>query len=217
MGVAYFALAQTADAIDVQRRYPQVMGQDYSAAIRALGSPRDELVDVSDARRWWVAFPIADDALHGSFFVAQIYDNKVVGLHKCKDDAWGVMDHLHELAIEKRVLGRNAHTCESELELDEPLVTLRNARTGSLVRLYDTGESNLVSGIKYCVLHYDVQDICTKVRTIGVTATRGRPTPGPYKASPAQRVGIPWSGDSDGPPRPPVGHDGSGGAALKGA
>ncbi len=147
----------------------QLIGQPPAAADRALGQRLDVLRDVHSSREWLI-YPVKLDVLGKKRYVVETTPHQIVGVQMVERGG-GKTGIPQKLIYEAKVKGKPMADCERALGLGPPLLTVRSVNTGQLGQLFDARLVKSLPKPCYCVLKYDVQQVCTEVDLVEVAAS----------------------------------------------
>ena len=163
-------VGKTVDTVDVREREKKLLGAKPSAADEMLGERLDTLRDVNSDRAW-VVYPVELDVMGKDRYVVEVANDKIVALTRAEKDSDPVRDIPRALLMEDKVKGKPPTECAAELDIGEPLLTVRSDATGLLSQIYDARHFKKLGSPDYCILRFDEQELCKDVEFLGIGAS----------------------------------------------
>ena len=151
------------DKADVKDKQKELLGRPPSAADEMFGAALDVQREQGGSRVWRIydvkgpTNPLGKDR-----YVVEVTGGKIRSLSRVETTPDAKFDLPRVALLEEKVKGKPPAECAKELE-QQPIVSVRNERTGRLRQLYDGRVIKIFSKPYYCILKYDDQDLCEDV------------------------------------------------------
>ncbi|MBN1943380.1 MAG: hypothetical protein JW849_08825 [Phycisphaerae bacterium] len=157
--------------VEVEQRQDELLGKDEAAANRMFGRRLETLIDLDRPNVKIIFYPSKADPLKNRRYIVELEDGIVVVLSKTKKNIDGVEDYLHDMNLERKLIGKTPEECSRAGDLGPPLRTFRSVEKDQLLRIYDIRHWTDFLGARYCLLRFDHDDFCRDVILMGVSAT----------------------------------------------
>jgi hypothetical protein len=158
------------DGSALEESVPELLGSSPEMADGMFGGRLDTFSDVASDTKLLV-YLVAGERSLGSRYVVEVVEGKITALYKTQQDLGGLTDAIQCEMVKERVIGKPACVIEQESSLGKPKLTMYSRRENGLIRIYDARKWPSLEGTRYCVLHFDKEDICRHVRMVGLTAS----------------------------------------------
>ena len=170
VGIGVRLVGKAVDTADVKKREKVLLGAKLSVADEMFGKCVDTLRDLSSDRTW-VVYPVELDLMGKDRYVVEVADEKIVALSRTEKNSDPKRDWPRALIIESKVKGKPLAECAAELDMGDPLLTVRSDATGLLSQIYDARHFKEFGSPDYCILRFDEQGLCKGVEFLGIGAS----------------------------------------------
>lgn len=170
VGIGVRLVGKAVDTADVKEREKVLLGAKLSVADEMFGKCVDTLRDLGSDRTW-VVYPVELDLMGKDRYVVEVADEKIVALSRTEKNSDPKRDWPRALIIENKIKGKPLAECAAELEMGDPLLTVRSDATGLLSQIYDARHFKEFGSPDYCILRFDEQELCKGVEFLGIGAS----------------------------------------------
>lgn len=154
---------------ETQKLGDQLLGRSTAEADRVLGAPMDVYADLRSSREWRV-YPVPLDVLKTHRYIVEVAAHRVVLVEQVETEGDQV-DIPLEILYKTKLKGKTPAQCQADLNMGAPIYVLRSRTTGQLVQFYDARLIKELPTPHYCVVKYDGNGVCEKVKFAEIAAT----------------------------------------------
>ncbi len=170
VGIGVNLVGKAVDAADVKEREKELLGANLTAADEMFGKCLDTLRDINSDRSW-VIYPVELDLLGNDRYVVEVAAERIVALSRTERNSDPKRDFPRALIIESKIKGKPPRECAAELDMGDPVLTVRSDVTALLSQIYDARHFKELGSPDYCILRFDEQGLCMGVEFLGIGAS----------------------------------------------
>ncbi len=169
-GIGVKLVGKAVDAADVKEHEKELLGAELAAADAKFGERLDTLRDLNSDLSW-VIYPVKQDILGKDRYVVEVAAARIVALSRTEKNSDPKRDIPRALIIRSRVKGKPPAECASQLDMGNPLLSVRSDATALLSQIYDARHFKELGSPDYCILRFDEQGLCKDVEFLGIGAS----------------------------------------------
>ena len=170
VGIGVKLVGKAVDVADVKKREKELLGARLSAADEMFGERQDTLRDLNSDRSW-VVYPVELDVMGKDRYVVEVAAERIVALSRTEKNSDPKRDWPRALIIKSKIKGKPPTECAAELDMGDPVLTVRSDATGLLSQIYDARHFKELGSPDYCILRFDEQELCKDVEFLGIGAS----------------------------------------------
>ena len=170
VGIGVKLVGKAVDVADVKKREKELLGARLSAADEMFGKRLDMLRDLNSDRSW-VVYPVELDLMGKDRYVVEVAAERIVALSRTEKNSDPKRDFPRALIIKSKIKGKPPTECAAELDMGDPVLTVRSDATGLLSQIYDARHFKELGSPDYCILRFDRQELCKEVEFLGIGAS----------------------------------------------
>jgi len=170
VGVGVKLVGKAVDTADVKKREKELLGTKLTTADEMFGKRLDTLRDLNSDRSWMI-YPVEHDIMDKDRYVVEVADERIVALSRTEKNSDPKRDLPRALFIKSKIKGKPPTECAAELDMGDPLLTVRSDATGLLSQIYDARHFKELGSPDYCILRFDEQELCMGVEFLGIGAS----------------------------------------------
>jgi hypothetical protein len=170
VGIGVNLVGKAVDTTDVKKREKELLGARLSVADEMFGKCLDTLRDLNSDRSW-VIYPVELDLLGKDRYVVEVAAERIVALSRTEKNSDPKRDYPRALIIESKIKGKPPKQCAAELDMGDPVLTVRSDATGLLSQIYDARHFKEFGSPDYCILRFDELGLCKGVEFLGIGAS----------------------------------------------
>lgn len=162
-------------AVGVREKSDKLVGRPVSAADAEFGKRIDTFHDTRSPRVLAV-YPVAGDITETYRWIVESEHDRIVALGKAVRNADVGADQVKSFVLKESLIGKTSREIEQKSKFSRPLLILKRASTGRIVRVYDFTGLTDVMDARYCLIEFDSSDRMTDLRLVNVPAATERST-----------------------------------------